>query len=680
MRRPGHLLAVVPTMIAAMLFAPGPVFADEDTRPVVTSTDYRDPAIEPDLNYNVGVSGLFTFRSRIADPAFFVWRTDDGQSGEVPAADRTGSVRIAPRRAGVQSLTVHTVDTNKTAHAEYAYKFLVDDGPTVVRDPAGDFYLGSSPTFHMTPRAPGVVEYVLWPLTYAGERRDQAVTVPAKADGTAETSWYMSDSSLAALLVQSREAGGGLSAIRTVWAGPNPAAPVLTRTGGDDLITPAVFTVRTGMPEVVAYDVTVNGVRQSVPPVADGSATFTFTPTVTGTSTVTVTARNARGLKTAESQESWRVVDFPSITSTDFPLGLIGAYGRKAPGTFQFASRMPATTAFEWTTGAEWAALPASADGTATLTWTPDRTGGHTIRVRAVAADGTRSSLGAANFSVAVVNARVGSVSPSTVTTGEKRSLTITGMNLHPLDVVLVTPAGGESVPATIRSVDPDGYWTIVDADFTSVRPGRASVTVQGYGATQWATLTNVITVDPLPGLALTKAPAISGRVQVGRTVTTTAGTWSPAATTVRYQWKANGVALAGATGPAYRIPAAVAGKRLSVTVTASRAGHQPTISTSAPTTAVAKAAAAKATKRPAIIGTAKVGRTVKATTGTWSPTGNMYVFEWRLNGKAIRGATGRTLKLTAAMRGKRLTVTVIAMRAGHLDGRAVSAAVTIKR
>ncbi|HWS33272.1 MAG TPA: hypothetical protein VN408_11075 [Actinoplanes sp.] len=680
-----RFLISIATVAAAVLVSPGTAVAAEDTRPVVSSDVYRDPAYEPDLAYNVGVPGLFALQARIADAAAFVWRTSDGQSGEIPAgAGGSARLTITPRRAGVQTLTVHTVDDNGDSHAEYGYEFLVDNGPVVTRDPAGVVYLGSSPTFHLTPRTSGVTEYRIWPRTYNGERPEQAVTVPARADGTAQTSWYLDDDNLSALLVQSRDSDGDLSVTRTAWVSVDEAAPRLTRTGGGDLVTPATFTARTGMPGVVAYDVTFNGdstTRRSFTPAADGSATFDFTPARTGVNWLTVTASNGQGLTTAPTEETWGVIDFPRVTSTDFPLGVTGASGRKATGTFQVTARRPGTTAFEWRVGpGDWATQPARADGSATITWTPASIGGHTLHIRSVSTDGTRSTQSNENFTVAVVNARLNAVTPTTVTVGAKRTLTVTGMYLHPLDVFEVTPAGQAPIPATVRSVDPDGYWAEIEADFATVPAGRASVIVKPYGGTLHDSLTDALTVAPLPALKVTKAPAVTGTVKVGQTVKTTVGTWSPAATTVRYQWKANGAAISGATGSSYRIGAAVAGKRLTVTVTASRAGNSTTSATSAATGVVAKAAAPKATKKPKVSGAAKVGRTVTAANGTWSPAATSYVYEWRLNGKVIKGAAKRTLKLTAAMRGKRLTVTVVAKRAGHLDGRAISAAVTVRR
>ncbi|MEU4557247.1 FlgD immunoglobulin-like domain containing protein [Actinoplanes sp. NPDC023936] len=172
------------------------------------------------------------------------------------------------------------------------------------------------------------------------------------------------------------------------------------------------------------------------------------------------------------------------------------------------------------------------------------------------------------------------------------------------------------------------------------------------------------------------KAPAISGTLSVGSTVRATTGTWSPAPNSYAYQWAANGVAIKGATGSAYPIPASMLGKRLTVTVTAKRTGHAAGVAKSVSSVTVAKGAAPKATKKPKITGTAKVGKKVKVSVGAWSPKATSYRYEWRLNGKLIKGATASSLRLKSSMRGKKLTVTVIARRPGHTDGRATSTAV----
>jgi hypothetical protein len=206
------------------------------------------------------------------------------------------------------------------------------------------------------------------------------------------------------------------------------------------------------------------------------------------------------------------------------------------------------------------------------------------------------------------------------------------------------------------------------------------SVEVRAFSAgVEPAVLADALTVTA-PVMKATKAPAITGKVVVGATVTASTGVWAPPATSYTYQWASNGTAIKGAGARTYVIPAAQLGKRLTVRVTASRDAAVPGTATSAQTAAVAKGAAPKASKKPTIRGTAKVGRTVTASAGTWSPKPNSYRYEWRIDGEVVEGASTTTLKLTSSMRNKKLTVTVIAVKKGYADGKAVSAKVTVKR
>jgi hypothetical protein len=70
--------------------------------------------------------------------------------------------------------------------------------------------------------------------------------------------------------------------------------------------------------------------------------------------------------------------------------------------------------------------------------------------------------------------------------------------------------------------------------------------------------------------------PAITGTVKVGSRVTATPGKWSPSSgVKFAYKWLANGTAIKGATAQTYLIPPALAGRKLSVTVTASKPGYK---------------------------------------------------------------------------------------------------------
>ncbi|MEV0962004.1 hypothetical protein AB0J25_05200 [Streptomyces sp. NPDC049910] len=198
----------------------------------------------------------------------------------------------------------------------------------------------------------------------------------------------------------------------------------------------------------------------------------------------------------------------------------------------------------------------------------------------------------------------------------------------------------------------------------TAVRAGSAG------GAAVSAAVTVARGCAPGAGAA----PRISGSAGTGVKVTAVVGAWSPAATSYAYQWRANGAVIAGAIGSGDTVPASLPGKKLTVTVTARRTGHADGAATSA-AIVVARGAAPKAGKPPAITGTAKAGRTLTVNRGTWTPAPTTYGYQWYANGVAITGATKPTPALRAAQKGKKITVRVTAFRTGHPSGTALSRA-----
>lgn len=69
----------------------------------------------------------------------------------------------------------------------------------------------------------------------------------------------------------------------------------------------------------------------------------------------------------------------------------------------------------------------------------------------------------------------------------------------------------------------------------------------------------------------------------------------------------------------------------------------------------------------PKITGTAKRGKTLRASVGSWNGTvGTSYSFAWFRNGKAIRGATKSSYKLVKADRRKTIKVRVTASNVGN--------------
>ncbi|MBN9613649.1 MAG: carboxypeptidase regulatory-like domain-containing protein, partial [Actinobacteria bacterium] len=192
-------------------------------------------------------------------------------------------------------------------------------------------------------------------------------------------------------------------------------------------------------------------------------------------------------------------------------------------------------------------------------------------------------------------------------------------------------------------------------SDGTSTATGHVAVLVGG----------EPVPADPaLAAFTTAPAPLVTGTAQFGKTLTATAGSWSPGAEALGYQWLRAGKPIAGATSSTYRLTSADVNASVAVRITAQRWGYQSTERVSA----AKKVAQARFTAAPIpkIGGVAKKGKTLTARVGSWKPGPVTLKYRWLRNGKAIAGATKAKYKLTAKDRGKRISVRVTASKAGY--------------
>jgi hypothetical protein len=176
-----------------------------------------------------------------------------------------------------------------------------------------------------------------------------------------------------------------------------------------------------------------------------------------------------------------------------------------------------------------------------------------------------------------------------------------------------------------------------------------------------------------------TALPTIGGTAQAGQTLTATTGTWTGTGViTYQTQWQrcdSSGGACADLPSSFGRSSTLTLGSAdvnhtLRVEVSASDATGGPVVATSAATALVSPApvGAPAATAPPAISGAAQVGKTLTATTGTWTGIATIaYAYAWQrcdaTGGacNAIAGATAATYKLADADAGSTLRVVVTA-------------------
>lgn len=228
-----------------------------------------------------------------------------------------------------------------------------------------------------------------------------------------------------------------------------------------------------------------------------------------------------------------------------------------------------------------------------------------------------------------------------------------------------------------LAQADTTGSWsvempfpTIQNADKTW-EPGAHSVRIltgSMLAGDQPRTVAVPVTVVAPPPPVAAGVVTIGGTPRVGSPLTAQPGTWTPGAT-LTYRWTASGAVVS--TARSYTPSASLRGRSLAVTVTGTKVGLTPTTVTSR---AVTVAAGRLSAQKPRIAGKAKVGKVLKVKAGAWTP-GTRLSYRWYAGSKAVKGRAGTraALKLTAKMRGARISVRVTGSKAGYTTTTAAS-------
>ena len=157
---------------------------------------------------------------------------------------------------------------------------------------------------------------------------------------------------------------------------------------------------------------------------------------------------------------------------------------------------------------------------------------------------------------------------------------------------------------------------------------------------------------------------AISGSSppRVGTTLTAVTGNWAPAGLSYTYQWRADADPV-GTNSASYTPTLADLGKRLTVSVTASRTGYLSATKVSADTEPVSPGQFNR-TPTPTISGTNAVGQLLTAVPGSWD-SGVALSYQWFRGEDAIIGATTVAYQLTGADFGQLISVRVTGKKLG---------------
>lgn len=227
------------------------------------------------------------------------------------------------------------------------------------------------------------------------------------------------------------------------------------------------------------------------------------------------------------------------------------------------------------------------------------------------------------------------------------------------------------TVPATaVGGTATTTFSVVVDADASAATlDAKASVATLG-GTCASCSVSHTVGAQPIPQSA---APVVVGTPAVGRPLTARTPGWT-SGTRFTYQWSVGGTKIAGATRPTFTPRASDVGRRVTVAVTGSRPPYALTTQTSAPTGPVAKGTLSG---RVAVVGTRKVGRTVRADTSGFG-AGVTKRYAWYVGGKKV-GSRSR-LKLTTSMAGRSVKVKVTVRKAGYATTSVTSRAKRISK
>jgi hypothetical protein len=141
-------------------------------------------------------------------------------------------------------------------------------------------------------------------------------------------------------------------------------------------------------------------------------------------------------------------------------------------------------------------------------------------------------------------------------------------------------------------------------------------------------------TTPSVPVPLNTVAPTLAGSAALGQKLTVGTGTWNPAASKYAYQWQRSSdggsswTNISSATFNTYTLTAADRGGVVRAQIVATNTYGSANVY-SAQTGTVASGAPVSS-GAPAVSGLAAEGQKLTATTGTWSPAGTSYAYQWQ--------------------------------------------------
>ncbi|QMW66790.1 hypothetical protein H4N58_02135 [Mumia sp. ZJ1417] len=300
----------------------------------------------------------------------------------------------------------------------------------------------------------------------------------------------------------------------------------------------------------------------------------------------------------------------------------------------------------------------------ADVTWTWGNSWSDFARARAMQVKGVTAKVPVLVNGVALATPATLKVADADITVPAAGSVTWPASITFPA----IPTSSGNDVSIALGAVDLSAEILLVP--FTGGKFIGADIACALDGA-----VPTIATVDVLPPAALAPATALkaTGKAVVGQRIVASGGTTNPASS-VAYQWLVNGKA-AGA-GASYVVKPADLGKTVAVRSTATKVGYVTRVSNVSVGKVAAGSFAVKG--KVAIKGKAKVGKKLTAKPG--KAAGVKVSYQWLKNGKAIKGAKAKSLKLKKSFKGKKISVKVTYTKPGYKSVVQKSKAVKVKK
>ncbi|WP_410593710.1 hypothetical protein [Amycolatopsis sp. lyj-23] len=168
-----------------------------------------EPRVSGPRETGVGVPAQFRFTPGLADVVSYTYRIDNGPETTVAAsAGGTTTADVVTANLGSHTLKVWSTTGTGLRSGTASTTYTASDAPLVASTVYPDSQSGGGPgvpgVFTLTPRTPGVVDYVY----YLDWDYDNPIVVPAGADGGASFTFTPDASGFHDLEVHSRTAAG----------------------------------------------------------------------------------------------------------------------------------------------------------------------------------------------------------------------------------------------------------------------------------------------------------------------------------------------------------------------------------------------------------------------------------------------------------------------------------------